>query len=56
MNKQLQTTLLITEQTLRELGDDFAVAAKPPVAAKGKSKPVQVYEVVSGRPSLAKAA
>lgn len=49
MNKQLNTTMLITEQTRADLGDDFVVEAKPECAAKGKSRPVRVFEVMSHR-------
>lgn len=56
MNKQLGTTLLITEQTQREVGEDFTALPKPEVPAKGKSKPVRVFEVTSARQALRAAA
>jgi class 3 adenylate cyclase len=38
------------------VGEEFMATAKPEVPAKGKSKPVRVYEVTSARTALRAAA
>jgi class 3 adenylate cyclase len=51
MNKELGTTLLITEQTHEPIGGEFECRAMPETKVKGKSKPIKVYEVLSARAS-----
>lgn len=45
-NKELGTTLLITEAVRSALGNDAEVDAKPALTLRGRSAPVQVYEVL----------
>jgi len=49
LNKELGTTLLITESTYELVRDEFECRAMPAAHVKGKSKPLQVYEVLSGK-------
>ncbi len=50
LNKELGTTVLITEETLAAVGDRVAVRDCGPVAVKGRVEKVRVYEVlIDGR-------
>ena len=49
MNKELGTTLLITEQTHEPIAESFECRAMPETKVKGKSRPLRVYEVLSAR-------
>jgi adenylate cyclase len=50
LNKELGTTVLITEETLAAIGDRVAVRDCGPVAVKGRVEKVRVYEVlIDGR-------
>jgi len=49
MNKELGTTLLITEQTHGPIAADFDCRAMPETKVKGKAKPLRVFEVLSAR-------
>jgi adenylate cyclase len=53
MNKELGTTLLITEQTREPIADAFDCKAMPETKVKGKAKPLKVYEVLSARQTTA---
>lgn len=47
LNKDLGTTILITEQTLAIVGERARVKDRGPVAVKGRAAPVRVYEVLA---------
>jgi adenylate cyclase len=47
LNKDLSTTLLITEETLAAVGDRVRVRDCGPVAVKGRVEKVRVFEVLS---------
>jgi adenylate cyclase len=50
LNKELSTTLLITEETLAAIGDRLPVRDCGLVAVKGRVEKVRVYEVlIDGR-------
>ena len=49
MNKELGTTLLITEQTHEPIAAGFECRPMPETKVKGKSRPLRVYEVLSAR-------
>lgn len=49
MNKELGTTMLITEQTREPIADAFDCKAMPETKVKGKAKPLRVFEVLSAR-------
>jgi adenylate cyclase len=47
LNKEFGTTILITETTYEAVKDIFECRAMPAAHLKGKTKPIQFYEVVS---------
>jgi adenylate cyclase len=47
LNKEFGTTILITETTQAEAGDEFECRLMPETALRGKTKALRVYEVVS---------
>jgi adenylate cyclase len=47
LNKDLSTTLLVTEETLAAVGDRLRVRDCGPVAVKGRVEKVRVFEVLS---------
>ena len=47
LNKDLSTTLLVTEETLAAVGDRVRVRDCGPVAVKGRVEKVRVYEVLT---------
>jgi adenylate cyclase len=49
MNKELGTTLLITEQTHAAVAEVFECRAMPETKVKGKSRALKVFEVLSAR-------
>src|SRR5437870_12518324 len=50
LNKDLSTTLLVTEETLAAVGDRVSVRDCGPVAVKGRVEKVRFYEVlIDGR-------
>src|SRR6185436_17499823 len=49
MNKELGTTLLITEQTYQPIAEAFECKAMPETKVKGKAKPLRVFEVLSAK-------
>jgi adenylate cyclase len=46
LNKELGTTMLVTEATYRAAGLDLEVKDRGPISVKGREEPVRVYEVV----------
>jgi adenylate cyclase len=50
LNKDLKTELLITQECFDATGHAFPVRAMPPVAVKGKTQKLQVYEVLRSAP------
>jgi adenylate cyclase len=48
LNKELGTTMLVTEATYRAAGLDLEVKDRGPVSVKGREEPVRVYEVLGG--------
>ncbi|HET7340197.1 MAG TPA: adenylate/guanylate cyclase domain-containing protein [Methylomirabilota bacterium] len=46
LNKELGTTVLVTEETLAKLGDRVRVRDCGPIAVKGRVEKVRVYEVL----------
>jgi class 3 adenylate cyclase len=48
-NKELGTTILVTETTYEAVRDDFECRAMPEAALKGKTKTPRLYEVLSAR-------
>ena len=51
LNKELGTTMLVTEATYRAAGLDLEVKDRGPVNVKGREEPVRVYEVLGGPPA-----
>jgi adenylate cyclase len=49
LNKELGTTMLVTEATYRAAGLDLEVKDRGPVSVKGREEPVRVYEVIGPR-------
>jgi adenylate cyclase len=52
LNKEMGTSLLIGESTYQAVADLVEVRALPPVMVKGKSEPLQVYEVLGEKQAL----
>ena len=46
LNKELGTTMLVTEATYRAAGLDLEVKDRGPISVKGREEPVRVYEVI----------
>jgi adenylate cyclase len=46
LNKEMGTTMLVTEATYRAAGLDVEVKDRGPVSVKGREEPVRVYEVI----------
>jgi adenylate cyclase len=46
LNKELGTTMLVTEATYRAAGLDLTVNDRGPISVKGREEPVRVYEVI----------
>src|SRR5215472_1531572 len=46
LNKELGTTMLVTESTYRAAGLDLAVKDRGLVSVKGREEPVRIYEVL----------
>jgi len=46
LNKQYSTNILISESTRREIGDKFVIRAIDHLIVKGKSRPIQIFEVL----------
>jgi class 3 adenylate cyclase len=55
LNKEFDTTILITESTYAELGDEFVCRPMPEAHLKGKTNVPKVYEVVSEKTPAAPA-
>jgi len=53
LNKELGTTMLVTEAAYREAGLDLALNDRGPISVKGREEPVRVYEVIGLRPAAA---
>jgi adenylate cyclase len=51
LNKELGTTMLVTEAAYRAAGLDLAVNDRGPISVKGREEPVRVYEVIGLRPA-----
>ena len=51
--KELDTDVLVSEDTLLLLGDEFDTRAVREITVKGRAKPVMVYEVLGFRASKA---
>ena len=51
LNKELGTTMLVTEATYRAAGLDLTVRDRGPISVKGREEPVRVYEVIGLRPT-----
>ena len=51
LNKELGTTMLVTEATYRAAGLDLTVNDRGPISVKGREEPVRVYEVIGVRPT-----
>jgi class 3 adenylate cyclase len=47
LNKEFSTTILITESTYTEVGDEFECRLMPQTSLRGKSQAMKVYEVTS---------
>jgi adenylate cyclase len=47
LNKEFGTTILITDSTYAEVGDEFECRLMPETALRGKTKALRVYEVAS---------
>ena len=52
LNKELGTTMLVTEAAFRAAGLDLEVKDRGPVSVKGREEPVRIYEVI-GLPVVA---
>jgi adenylate cyclase len=50
LNKELGTTMLVTEAAYRAAGLDLEVTDRGPVSVKGREEPVRIYEVIGLRP------
>jgi len=50
LNKELGTTMLVTEATYRAAGLDLEVKDRGLVSVKGREEPVRVYEVIGTHP------
>src|SRR5215813_2167877 len=46
LNKEVGTTMLVTESTYRAAGLDLEVKDRGPVSVKGREEPVRIYEVL----------
>jgi adenylate cyclase len=46
LNKELGTTMLVTEAAYRAAGLDLEVRDRGPISVKGREEPVRVYEVI----------
>ena len=46
LNKEMGTTLLVTEAAYRAAGLALAVNDRGPISVKGREEPVRVYEVL----------
>ncbi len=51
LNKEFGTTILITEATHAEAGDEFECRLMPQTALRGKAQAMRVYEVTSRKVS-----
>ncbi len=51
LNKELGSTMLVTEATYRAAGLDLVVNERGPISVKGREEPVRVYEVIGLRPA-----
>lgn len=51
LNKELGTTMLVTEAAYRAAGLDLEVNDRGPISVKGREEPVRVYEVIGLRPA-----
>ncbi|MBI1726213.1 MAG: adenylate/guanylate cyclase domain-containing protein [Candidatus Rokubacteria bacterium] len=51
LNKELGSTMLVTEATYRAAGLDLVVNDRGPIGVKGREEPVRVYEVIGLRPA-----
>ena len=51
LNKELGTTMLVTEAAYRAAGLDLEVVDRGPISVKGREEPVRVYEVIGVRPT-----
>jgi adenylate cyclase len=49
VNKELGTTILMTEEVLRAVGDLAEVRSRGEVSVKGRAEPLRVYEVLGLR-------
>jgi class 3 adenylate cyclase len=50
LNKELGTTMLVTEAAYRAAALDLEVTDRGPVSVKGREEPVRIYEVTGVRP------
>jgi adenylate cyclase len=50
LNKELGTTMLVTEAAYRAAALDLEVTDRGPVSVKGREEPVRIYEVIGLRP------
>ena len=55
LNKEFQTSILITRETLDRLDGKFAVRALGEVKVKGREKPVEIFEVLRDQSPAARA-
>src|SRR6266508_886124 len=51
LNKELGTTMLVTEAAYRAAGLDLEVRDRGPISVKGRAEPVRVYEVIGPGPA-----
>jgi len=49
LNKELGTTILVTQTTWEELKDEFICRPMPDQALRGKKKSLALYEVISAK-------